>query len=198
MRKEYRQAVRRLFTDGLAEALPGFVPCKVAAPTLVGGESVYCRTAVGALRCSVLLVPDAKGRQAFTVELAWSIRDPFPEVGMRPSLMLGPEDPDPVDNPAAIVRLGGIARREDVWWDLPDPAMERPGDLDALRESMMPIEPDVAEERAGPAVRDALAMLEASAGPFFARLEDRWSENSTRHPEIGRGSEDDEPSMRDL
>jgi len=102
--------------------LPGFDPVKVEAQVLFGGETVFRWAASDQLDCFVFLVPDPKGRQSFTIELAWSTEGRFPEATSRPTLILGAEDPDPTDVEEGVVRLGDLADRRDAWWNLPDPA----------------------------------------------------------------------------
>lgn len=166
--------MRERFTEALAERLPAFEPTKVDAPVLFGGQTVFRRALCDGLHVFVVLTPDAKGRQAFTVELAWSTSARFPEVTMSPSLMLGPDDPDPIDQDEAIVRLGGLAERADRWWDLPDPARSKPGDLEALRRSLEPVPHDVARRRAARPVNAAVSMLVESGVPFLEALASRW------------------------
>ncbi|NNF27034.1 MAG: hypothetical protein HKN73_07440, partial [Gemmatimonadetes bacterium] len=163
---EYRRAVEKLFARGLADRLPGFEPVRVSSPLLFGGEKAYRWRATQSFDAHVLLVPSPQGHQSFTVEIAWSDRGRFPEGGMRPSVMLAPGDPWPTDVNEGIVRLGGLAGTSDAWWHLPDPAVENPGDLDALVESTKLISPTVAEAYAEEPVSQALASLERHGVPF--------------------------------
>ena len=173
MRKEYRKAVRELFTRGMASRLPQFEPTKVKAPILFSGESVFRWEASTTLHCFVLLVPDSRGYQSFTVELAWSHEARFPDVSSKPTLLLGPGDPNPVDVSEGIVRLGGILSRKDIWWELPDPALKRPGDLAALQESIEPVSTSVARERAAGPVEACLIALQEGGVDFFRSLAGR-------------------------
>ncbi len=104
MRKEYRKAVRALFTEGMADLDPGFE---------------------------------------------------------------GPDDAEPIDVDEGIVRLGGLASRRDLWWPLPDPSLDRPGDLGALRQSLEPLPPETAIEHARPPVAEALEVVCRHAIPFL-------------------------------
>ncbi|MDH3207144.1 MAG: hypothetical protein OEO79_11065 [Gemmatimonadota bacterium] len=167
MRKEYRKAVRELFSRRLDEMLPNFHAVKLKSPLLFGGESVFRWAAGGELVCFVILVPDPKGRQSFTVELGWSGLGRFPEGSSRPTLMLGPDDPDPVDVEEGIVRLGNLASRDDSWWDLPDPTLERPGDLRVLQSSMEPIDSAIAIGHAEGPVNAALDVLVQDGHSFL-------------------------------
>ena len=183
MRREYRRAVEKLFAGVLADRLPGFEPVRVSSPLLIGGEKVYRWRATESLDTHVLLVPSPQGHQSFTVEIAWSDQGRFPESGMRPSVMLAPGDPWPTDVTEGIVRLGGLAGTSDAWWDLPDPAVENPGGLDALVESTKPIPPAVAAAHAEEPVSQALAGLERYGVPFVEAvvLAHGGVESSPRH-----------------
>jgi hypothetical protein len=173
MRKEYRKAVRARFIRSLSSALPGFELAKVRSPLLFGGETVFRWTVADTLHCFVILAPDPKGRQAFTVELAWSTAGRFPEGSARPTLVLGPGAPWPVDVPEGIVRLGDVRDGQDAWWSLPDPALERPGSLEALQESVAPVTPAAAMDRAEAPVDTAiLALVDGGVG-FFEMLAGR-------------------------
>lgn len=118
MRKEYRKAIRGSFTDRLRAVAPGFERVTVDSPLIFSGETVFRWSPGGGFLGWLLLIPDSK-RQAFTLEVGWSDADRFPELGMRPSVMLGADDPLPVEIPEGFVRLGGLASRTDEWWDGP-------------------------------------------------------------------------------
>lgn len=173
MRKEYRKAVRELFTRGMQSRLPQFEPTRVNAPILFNGETVFCWEASNRLHCFVLLVPNSRGHQSFTVELGWSHAARFPDVSSKPTLMLGAGDPNPVDVSEGIVRLGAIVSRNDVWWELPDPALQQPADLAALQESIKPISTSVARQRASGPVEACLVALEGDGVDFFRSLASR-------------------------
>ena len=170
MRKEYRRAVRELFTRGMASRFPHFEPIKVKAPILFGGDSVFRSEPKPGVSHFVLLVPDARGRQAFTVEFAWSNAGRFPDVSSRPSVFLTPDDPPPKQVEEGIVRLGSLVSRTDRWWSLPDPAVERPGDLKALQASLEPIADEVALADAETPVQSALTLLQEEGVAFFEAM----------------------------
>jgi len=170
MRKEYRRAIRERVAAGLERDLPAFKPVKIQSRVLFGGESVFRWPACSQLHCFILLVPSPTGRQAFTLELAWSDKGRFPDVTSRPTVMVAPGDPPPIELEEAIVRLGALAGRGDLWWELPDPALERPGDIAALQESIEPLSVSVATERAVGPVNEALQVLSDVGLTFFEAL----------------------------
>ena len=64
--------------------IEGFVQMKDPSQYTWPGESVYvCRDDF--LWLVIIVSPDPKGRDAFTVEVGWSKLTRFPELGMRPS-----------------------------------------------------------------------------------------------------------------
>ena len=169
MRKEYRKAVRKAFTLGLAETAPEMKPVKVDSPLLFSGETVFRWSPGAGFMGWLLLVPDQK-RQAFTVEVGWSNQKRFPALGMRPSVMLGPDDPLPFDQPEGFVRLGALTSRTDRWWALPDPAMENPGSIRALKASLEPLDQSTADRDAERPVAEALSEFAESGMPFLEAM----------------------------
>ena len=139
---------------------------KVKAPVLMGGETVF-RWAPSAFHGFVLLVPSPQGHQAFTLEIGWSARSRFPEVNARPSIVIGPEDPEPLDVPEGIVRLGGLMRRGDYWWELPNPPLEDPGSVEALRWSVERLSAEEANREVLPRIESAVGALLQHGMPFL-------------------------------
>lgn len=162
--------MRAEFATRLAELAPGFGPVKVSATVLDGGESVFRWAPCESLHTFVILVPSPTGHQAFTLEVAWSTAGRFPDVTARPSLVLGTNDPQPTHVEEGILRIGDLSERRDVWWRLPDPAVERPGDLEALRKSLEPISAADATAEVRPRVEEAVDVLLGSAVPFLRDL----------------------------
>lgn len=183
MRKEYRRAATRLLAKTLEERSPGFGRVKVASDLLLGGETVFRWRPCERVHAFVLLVPHPSGHQAFTLEVAWSARARFPEGTSRPTIFLGLEDPDPVHVPEGILRIGDLDGRKDRWWHLPDPAMERPGDITALQESLEPIDAGEAEKRVSSRIAAALESLERSGMPFLEAIALRWCRGAPRSEE---------------
>lgn len=84
---------------------------KVDAPILFTGETVFRRVVREMIHTFILLVPGVSEHQSFTVELGWSSRGRFPDISMRPSVMLAPSDPLPLERPEGVTRLGNVGRR---------------------------------------------------------------------------------------
>lgn len=170
MRKEYRKAVREQLTTGLRRLDSSFAEVKVVSPVLVSGESVFESSVCDGLTTFLLLFPSPTGQQAFTLEVGWSTEGRFPDVVARPSKILGPADPIPIHESEVILRIGDLAGTGDRWWQLPDPAVERPGDLQALQESIEPIDPGKAAETVAASVSEALELIAEVTLPFLSRL----------------------------
>jgi len=170
MRKEYRKAVRERLTQGLRRLDPSFAEVKVVSPVLGFGESVFESSVCDGLRAFLLLIPSPTGQQAFTLEIGWSTKGRFPDVGARPSTILGLGDRLPIHQSEAILRIGDLAGTADCWWQLPDPAVERPGDLQALQESIEPIDSARAAEVVAAPVVEALKLVAEVALPFLSQL----------------------------
>lgn len=173
MRREYRKAARRQFSAAVEEQLGGFEPAHVDAPILGGDETVFRWVPSDGLHAFLLLVPSPTGHQAFTIELAWSTRGRFPDASMRPTIALGPNAASPIDVDEAVVRLGDLASGEDVWWQLPDPGLDHPGDLDALARSLEPLTAEVADADVAPRMDEAVRTLLQHGVPFLEALAER-------------------------
>jgi len=174
MRKEYRRAVREAFAARVIELCPGFNPVKVSSPLLHSGESIFRWMPCDRLKTFVILVPSPTGHQAFTLEIGWSTAGRFPELSVRPSLVLAAEDPLPIHVEEGIVRIGDLNDRRDMWWHLPDPAMDSPGDLEALKSSLEPVSVEEAAETVRPKVDEALDVLVGVGIPFLRVVARRY------------------------
>lgn len=119
MKKAYRNALRKRFTKALARAAPEWAPTTVRSIHVGPGETLFRRDVPG-LALWIVLVPDAKGRDAFTVELGWSVHGRFPEVGMRPSAHPSAARTELADD-EGTVRLPGLWSNVDPWWTVWDP-----------------------------------------------------------------------------
>lgn len=183
MRREYRKAVRQRFREAMEARLPEFGLVKIRAPILFAGDTVFRRVAGPDLHTFILLVPAASDRPTFTVEVGWSSLGRFPEISMRPSVIPGPPDPPPLDLPEGVIRLGGLHDGSDLHWRLPDPALDRPGDLEALQDSLEPVPPEEALKLAGEPVSRAMDILLESGISFL----DAWVAAASGESRDGMG-----------
>lgn len=83
MRKEDGKALREAFAREMRARLPEFEPLSTASKYLFPGERVDHRRPLDSVLCIVILVPSRKDTDEFTVEIGWSKRGRFPELGMR-------------------------------------------------------------------------------------------------------------------
>jgi hypothetical protein len=181
MRKEYGKALRQLFTERLREELPEFDAVRITSRYLFPGERAFRWVPQEPLHCWIILSPDGKGREAFRVEIGWSLQARFPELSMRPS----PIDPSDFEAAAAesecVIRVASLRQRIDAAWELPDPglsALEAGAGTDdvlaGLRRSLEPIDAARAHADVSPLVDDAIAALRDDGMPFLHRLVAYW------------------------
>jgi hypothetical protein len=175
MRKEYGKALRETFAHEMRARLPEFELLKTASKYLFPGERVYHRRPLDSVLCIVILVPSRKDTDEFTVEIGWSKRGRFPELGMRPCGEPSGERAE-FDHDEFVCRLPQLWTREDVWWpigatarlDLLDPEDQ----VAALLAMTTPISPDDAKAAVQAPVEDVMARISTHAVPYldeFAR-----------------------------
>ena len=116
MRKEYSKALRVLFVKKLNEIDGNFKEIKVANGLLQPGERAYQWKVNGRLYCFIILVPDRSGADSFTVEIGWSTKARFPQIGFRPlpASLLN----DDFKNDEYVFRLPIISMKKDFWWQV--------------------------------------------------------------------------------
>jgi hypothetical protein len=116
MRKEYSKALRALFTKKLNEIDSNFKEIKVANGFLQPGERAYQWEVNDRLYCFIILVPDRSGADSFTVEIGWSTKARFPQIGFRPlpASLLNEE----FVNDEYVFRLPIISMKKDFWWQV--------------------------------------------------------------------------------
>ena len=173
MRKEYGRVLRRLFDERMRAELPQFEPVRLTSDYVWPGERLFRWDAGEGLYCWVILNPSAKGQQSFTVEVGWSCLGRFPELGSRPSVMAPPSLDEVAEMPEGTLRVASIRDGGDAWWELPDPALEKPGDLQALLESMGPIRGEAAAAEVEPLVIDAIEQVRRHGVPYLEALVER-------------------------
>lgn len=164
MRKEYGKALREEFARQLAQRLPGFQREKARSCYLFPGERAFCRAVSGELHLYVILTPDLRGHEAFTVELGWSRLGRFPELSMRPNLMGVPEDDAEFTRDEAVVRLPCLTG-DPEWWTVE--ALPDPPTVEALLEQQRKRSPEEAMARVEPLVTQAMDRLESAGAQFF-------------------------------
>jgi hypothetical protein len=167
MRKEYGKQLRSLFLKRLREAAPEFEPTRVTSKYLFPGERAFRWIPFEPLHCWIILTPSLKGHESFTVEVGWSVHRRFPELGMRPSLMPSLDAATAYSRDECVARVKELRGDTDHFWQLPDPAVENPGDLQALLQSMESVSADEARAVIEPLVTDAIAVTVKHGLPFL-------------------------------
>lgn len=107
MRKEYSKAVRDLFTARMQAELPEWRSVTAPKPWYWPGERVFVRDRHVAAWLVVVLVPDLKDHDAFSVEIGWSIHKRVPELSMR---LCGddPRDTTPLNRDEYLCQLSEL------------------------------------------------------------------------------------------
>jgi hypothetical protein len=169
MRKEYGKALRALFAAEMKTRFPQFDATKVKSQYLFPGERAFCWNPREPIRCWVVLKPNLKGHESFTVEIGWSKRGRFPELGMRPSLHAPREGHSEFTQPEYFCRLGKDRLGDDYWWEVEpfewNPTADR--FLAAIQKQLEPIPTDQAVARVSPQVTDAIGCLATVGLPYL-------------------------------
>jgi hypothetical protein len=164
MRKEYRKAAIRLFTEGLARRLPAYKLWKPTLPLVAQGDGkAFFRRPVDTGGCVfIVLAPNIKQDDAFFVELGWSAHDRVPDVTAWPTAFATPERTE-LSQPGGVVRLGDLTGREMWTTGAIEQAMDADDEgamLAYLQRQIQPLSASQAEAAMRPLVEDALAALE--------------------------------------
>lgn len=172
VRKEYRNAVQRLFAVGLQRRFPAYATWKPLLPPIVKGDGkAFFRRAVGSRACVfIVLAPHCKQDDAFFVELGWSAHDRVPDVHVWPSAFATPERRE-LEQPEGVIRLGDLDGSGGMW---STGALERAmaaGDQAALlahlEHQIRPLSPAEAEAEMQPLVEAALEAVERVGVAFL-------------------------------
>jgi hypothetical protein len=172
MRKEYRQALRDMWSKAMRERLPQFTPSKERSPYVWPGEMLHLWQARPGLRVYVIMSPDLKAQQdAFSVSLAWSRLDRFPHLSMRPSSEVPSAERLEFDRDEFEVSLAELCEPARQWWSLwPGPATPLEVFESHLSRSLKPVSAAEAREAIGPLVTDAMACLGEHGLPYIEAL----------------------------
>jgi len=157
MRKEYGRELRLQFASAMRELAPEFEEHREKTRYLWPGERAFSWSAPRGLGF-VVLSPDAKGDDKFTVEVGWSRLRRFPQLPVRVG------DPrDTSGNEEFLCRLGQLVDGKDRWWTLRG---DLPLTVEELAEAMKPIASEQAAATVRPLVADAIALLRDHGLPF--------------------------------
>jgi len=169
MRKEYGKPLRALFTAEMQSRLPQFAATTVKSQYIFPGERAFCWIPRDPIRCWVVVQPNLKGHESFTVEIGWSTMARFPELGMRPSFQSPSDDHAEFAQPEYMCRLGKDRVGDDHWWEVEAfrCGLTEAECLQILQEQVKPIPADVAVELVRPHVLNAVETLVRLGVPYL-------------------------------
>jgi hypothetical protein len=120
MDRKLRKRAFDLFARHMKESLPTFKPFRAKSLYVWPGEVVWeDAETMGDTTLFIILSPEPKGRDQFTVELGWSRLRRFPELIQRPSLAFQSEFERCYERDEATVRLSSLTDHHS-WIDLYD------------------------------------------------------------------------------
>jgi hypothetical protein len=162
MRKEYSSYLRKEFDSKVKDALPNFSVVN-GEPHTVKGSPLYRHIVEEALSLYVYLAIDGLFNE-FTVELAWSTSQCFPQ--WRPF-----DDPRPISGDSSRIRLSRLwDTKSDFWWaieprDTPSEAIRRVKEFDMSLPPASQFLPNVKT-----AVQDVIQKLENYGIPYLTQV----------------------------
>ncbi len=129
-----RQKINSLLRDNIRQRLarlsPSFIPYAERSVYLSSAERAYFHSVNSDVQLFLILVPDRKGADRFTIEIGWSKLGRFPRLSMRPSFDEPTESGEEFLLDEYVCRLGRVMVGADRWWHVPRVADEKtvPGD----------------------------------------------------------------------
>lgn len=121
MRKEYSKALKQLFRNRLRKIALEFDEIKIKNP-VYSGQSSYLWVPNEGLACFILLVPNPKGDDTYTIEVGWSTSGQLPIIteGSWITNYQLTSDHKEFDQSVCVLRLGSIYMGKDIWWTIGD------------------------------------------------------------------------------
>jgi hypothetical protein len=114
MRKQYRQAIEKVFSSELLKVDPQFEKLAVKALCKYDGETAFAKKTEKAT-LFISLIPDPKGGEEFSVEIGWSTLHRFPELSMRPNV-ISATDRTEYNKAEGMLRLTSFSRKPSFGW----------------------------------------------------------------------------------
>ncbi len=164
MRKEYGQALRTLFAQGMKARFPFAVAVQVDSPYRFPNHRPWLWKRDPEFWAWILLEQDAKGQDQFNVLMGWSRLARYPQLSMVPCA----ERPDEAaSREEYLCRLPSLWTDEDLWWKV-----RVPGRLadQVPRQGQGRIPAPVAREVMAPRVADALDRLQSHGIPWLESM----------------------------
>ena len=114
MKKEYSKVLKKVFKEAFKERVAGGSLWTQKSEYIFPGEVVYSLGEYGDARVFVILIPSPK-EDKFTVEIAWSRNERFPQLSVRPNdMMANVETAEEYS-----VRLPRLVDGSDGYWSVP-------------------------------------------------------------------------------
>jgi hypothetical protein len=166
MRKEYTKALNNLFEKEMRERLPQFDLKKIKSTYLWPGEQPYLWSPLEDVHLYVILSPGLKGDDEFSLDIAWSKKGRFPEIGARAAGTPLPGYKE-FESSKFACRLTTLANSQQEFWRLYDKNLltEDPVKLMFLQAATLTRED--AERAVSPLVKDAVNLLVVKGIPYF-------------------------------
>jgi len=117
MKKEFGKALRSIFPRKLKEEFPDFTPFHEKSEMLGSGERAYYFQASKDVKIFLLLVPNIKAPNDFTLEIGWSILNRFPKINSKPYGRISSGRGE-FKHPECILRLSQLWSNMDPWWEV--------------------------------------------------------------------------------
>ena len=168
MRKEYSKALRSLFSSEMKRAISHFEEVKVKSVYCWPGDRAYLWKATEQLHCWIVLSPNHKDYDEFTVLIGWSKQARYPELGMVPCAEYPTPNRDEFEREEYLTRLPYLWGNEDKWWVVQK--FNASQTLKELEARLQPISSSEAIEAVAPLVRDAVHMIKDKGLPYLEEL----------------------------
>ena len=182
MRKEYGNALRKIFKIRLKEIAPEYTEIKIKEP-VYPGQRAFQWIAENGIYCFIILVPHPKWDNEFTFELGWSKLGKFPTIeelgSMWPSLSTPNSNHDEFKLPQYVCRIGNITFSGDKWWRIGENWIEIGRKIDIndtkaqiahLNKQAEKIPEEKADAQVNAALDEALPVLTKVGLPYLEKL----------------------------
>ncbi len=170
MRKEYRRELKKAFQKQLQSIAPEYELVKLKSMYVDASEMIFRRVVNDNLHLFILLVPHHHGMDQFTIEVGWSKKARFPELGIRPSPPFQHENAFSLDE--YVCRIGTLDGSGDRWWQVGKQSDIGKDPLKAVVESTRQISSEEAQYAVEKPVNASIESVRQFCLPFLNKLSD--------------------------
>lgn len=164
MRKEFGKVLRESFSRQMKSVAPEYTEVKVESQYIWPGERAFRKTMDEQLSCWVVLSPNPKGYDEFTLMLGWSNFGRYPELSAIPSLLSPTPDHSEFAEKEYLIRLPELWSGKD-WWVIKKPVVT--SSVLQLQASIAPVSPKAAVDLVLPQVEAAISKLVDIGIPYL-------------------------------